>query len=269
MGNDTKRKSFVFYIEWQEVLMEYPSEVRLEVYDAIIRYAASGMLSELKPLAKMAFSFIKKQIDSNNDKYNCLIAKRSEAGKKGMAIRHKSTITNPTSDNKDNTCYQGVTNPTSDNKDNYNEPDNVNDNNNSLSNAQAHGSFPSSDILEKPLKECYDRLVSNQVWAETLTMNTRSSGFSDFTLDSFHEYLKRFFAKLQNEGESVKSIKDAMSHFARWLEIELKKQRDDRARAKTFGGATKAARSFVQGEAGKTASLQSNPATPKDYSGVF
>lgn len=141
--------------------------------------------------------------------------------------------------------------------------------NNSLSNARAHGSIPSSDVLEKPLKECYDRLVSNQLWAETLTMNTRSSGFSDFTLDSFHEYLKRFFAKLQNEGESVKSIKDAMSHFARWLEIELKKQRDDRARAKTFGGATKATRSFVQGEAGKTASLQSNPATPKDYSGVF
>lgn len=65
MKKDTKRKSFVFYIEWQEVLMEYPEEVRLEVYDAIIKYAASGTLSEQKPLAKMAFSFIKKQIDEN------------------------------------------------------------------------------------------------------------------------------------------------------------------------------------------------------------
>ena len=55
MKKDTKRKSFVFYIEWQEVLMEYPEEVRLEVYDAIIKYAASGTLSEQKPLAKMAF----------------------------------------------------------------------------------------------------------------------------------------------------------------------------------------------------------------------
>ena len=73
--SDTKKKSFVFYIEWQEVLMEYPAEVRLEVYDAIIEYVASGTLSELKPLAKMAFSFIKKQIDSNNDKYNSLVEK--------------------------------------------------------------------------------------------------------------------------------------------------------------------------------------------------
>lgn len=39
--------------------MDYPPEVRLEVYDAVIEYAESGTLSELRPLAKMAFSFIK------------------------------------------------------------------------------------------------------------------------------------------------------------------------------------------------------------------
>lgn len=88
MKKDTKRKSFVFYIEWQEVLMEYPAEVRLEVYDAIIEYVATGTLSELKPMAKMAFSFIKKEIDYNTNKYNDIVAKRSEAGKKGMASRY-------------------------------------------------------------------------------------------------------------------------------------------------------------------------------------
>lgn len=55
--------------------MDYPPEVRLEVYDAVIEYAESGTLSELRPLAKMAFSFIKKQIDSNKDKYDDIIAK--------------------------------------------------------------------------------------------------------------------------------------------------------------------------------------------------
>lgn len=57
------KKTFLFNTEWKEVLMEYPAEVRLEVYEAAIDYAASGTLSELKPLAKMAFSFIKKEID--------------------------------------------------------------------------------------------------------------------------------------------------------------------------------------------------------------
>ena len=115
MGQESRRKSFVFYTEWKEVLVDYPPEVRLEVYDAVIEYAESGTLSELRPLAKMAFSFIKKQIDSNKDKYDDIIAKRSEAGKRGMASRYNKDVTK---DSKSNKCYHKVTNLTSDNKSN-------------------------------------------------------------------------------------------------------------------------------------------------------
>ena len=103
--------------------MEYPAEVRLEVYDAIIRYVASGTLSELKPLSKMAFSFIKKEIDYNNARYDDIIAKRSEAGRKGMQSRYAGEVTD---NNKNNKCYQSVTKLTKPNKANLN--DNVNDN---------------------------------------------------------------------------------------------------------------------------------------------
>ena len=65
MNGTRINRSFIFNTAWQEVLMDYPPEVRLEVYDAIIAYAASGTLPELKPLAKMAFSFIKNEIDNN------------------------------------------------------------------------------------------------------------------------------------------------------------------------------------------------------------
>ena len=79
------KKNFVFSVSWQEVLMEYPAEVRLEVYDAVIRYAASGTLSELKPLSKMAFSFIKNEIDYNNRKYDEKVENlRANASKGGL-----------------------------------------------------------------------------------------------------------------------------------------------------------------------------------------
>lgn len=65
--------------------MEYPAEVRYEVYDAIIEYAASGRLSELKPLAKMAFSFIKYEIDNNQRKYNEKVERNRANGSKGGA----------------------------------------------------------------------------------------------------------------------------------------------------------------------------------------
>ena len=111
---EKQKKSFVFNVAWHEVLTDFEPEVRLEVYDAIIEYVASGKLSELKPLSKMAFSFIKKEIDYNNDRYQETVAKRSEAGKKGMSARYANRsaaqeLTNITSGNKTNTCYQDVT----------------------------------------------------------------------------------------------------------------------------------------------------------------
>lgn len=61
------KKTFVFNFEWYEILKDYPAEIRLEVYEAVIVYAASGTLPELKPLSRMAFSFIKKEIDCYNE----------------------------------------------------------------------------------------------------------------------------------------------------------------------------------------------------------
>lgn len=95
-----KRPTFLFHTEWKEVLSDCTPEVRLEVYDAIIEYAASGTLSDLKPVAKIAFSFIKKMIDEDNMKAAELRRKRSEGGKKGMANRYNSVnsvITQPNS----------------------------------------------------------------------------------------------------------------------------------------------------------------------------
>ena len=88
MAVNSKKKSFIFNVEWQEILLDYPAEVRLEVYDAIIEYVATGTLSELKPMAKMAFSFIKKEKEYKTKKYNDNVAKPSQAGKKGMASRY-------------------------------------------------------------------------------------------------------------------------------------------------------------------------------------
>lgn len=124
------KHSFIFNIEWRDLLMDYPAEVRYEVYDAVIEYAASGKLLELKPLAKMAFTFIKKEMDYYTQKYQEKVLKRSEAGKKGMQSRYSKNVTN---DNKPNKCYQDLTKPnicyqdlTKPNK--YdNDNDNVND----------------------------------------------------------------------------------------------------------------------------------------------
>lgn len=100
--------------------------------------------------------------------------------------------------------------------------------NNSLS--YACNEIPPLDIFDKSLEDCFQELKSNQSWAETVTMNTRSSGNPDFTLEDFHECLKLFFMEQQNKGETSKSPKDAMSHFASWLKLELKNKKNGKTR---------------------------------------
>lgn len=81
-----ERKSFVFRLEWYKALSAYPAEVRLEVYEATMRYALSGTLSDLKSLSSMAFTFIKNALDADFEKYNDISDKRRAAGQKGRAI---------------------------------------------------------------------------------------------------------------------------------------------------------------------------------------
>ena len=78
-----ERETFVFYKDWLNVIRDLPSEVQLEVYQAIAEYAIYGNLIELKPLAKVAFGFVKQTIDRDTQKYISISEKRSEAGKRG------------------------------------------------------------------------------------------------------------------------------------------------------------------------------------------
>lgn len=63
-NNDTNNGGFVFRTEWQEALADFPAAVRLEVYEATIAYASGRPVPQLRPLARMAFGFIRQDIDT-------------------------------------------------------------------------------------------------------------------------------------------------------------------------------------------------------------
>ena len=77
------KKTFLFNLEWFEILEEYPEDVRLEVYEAVMIYASTGSVSELSQLGRMAFSFIRREMDYNAGKYEQTVEKRRQAGSKG------------------------------------------------------------------------------------------------------------------------------------------------------------------------------------------
>lgn len=203
---EDKKKSFLFNVEWQEILLDYPAEVRLEVYDAIIRYVATGTLSELKPMANMAFSFIKKEIDYNTDKYNETIEKNRANGKKGGAPKGNK---NASKNNRNNQTVEKTTETTlyDNDNDNVNEREKEKERNNPPE-------PPASDYSLLSLDECRERMKGNTQWIEVFCMN---NAITD--INTLYSWIDKFFAQLQNEGVETKQLRDATSHFSRWYNL--------------------------------------------------
>ncbi len=116
------KNSFVLYTDFYEVLKDLSDEQLGLLHRVIYRYVISGNDTEAKillsPEVKMAFNFIKLQIDKNKEKWEETKEKRAEAGKKGMQNRWNediTKITNITKDNKNNKVIKQITKITKDN----------------------------------------------------------------------------------------------------------------------------------------------------------
>lgn len=95
------RRTFVFNLEWWDIIRDFPAEVRLEVYDSIMEYASSGTFSELKQRADTAMRFITREMDRNAQKYQevterrkAISEKRREAGRKGAEASNRKAAKN-------------------------------------------------------------------------------------------------------------------------------------------------------------------------------
>ena len=89
-----ERKSFVFYKEWSEEIKDLPDDVRLEIYESIVEYATTGNVRGLKPMANIAFNFIKPTIDKDSKKYLAITERNRANGNKGGRPR-RTACENP------------------------------------------------------------------------------------------------------------------------------------------------------------------------------
>ena len=122
-----ERDTFVFYKDWLNVIRDLPSEVQLEVYQAIAEYAIHGNLIELKPLAKVAFGFVKQTIDRDTQKYISIKEKRKEAGAKGGRPLKNNNLEESKEKQKNQLLFEKSKKSKSPLNVNVNVNDNVND----------------------------------------------------------------------------------------------------------------------------------------------
>jgi hypothetical protein len=111
-------KSFIFYKSWWNSIVELPSDIRLEVYESVIRYAFGETVEGLKPLAQVAFSFIKQDIDRAKNKYANIVERNHQNGAKGGRPRNPNnpmgfleTQRNPNDDDNDDVDGNVISTP--------------------------------------------------------------------------------------------------------------------------------------------------------------
>ena len=110
-----EKNSFLIYLDYQEQFEMLTDEQAGQLIKAIINYEKTSKVPELEGVIKIAFSFIKAQLDRDREKWKEEKKKRSEAGKKGMKKRWSNSDTENKNENKTNEDNNVIT---TDNKNN-------------------------------------------------------------------------------------------------------------------------------------------------------
>ena len=223
-----ERETFVFYKDWLNVIRDLPSEVQLEVYQAITEYAIYGNLIELKPLAKVAFGFVKQTIDRDTQKYISIKEKRKEAGAKGG----RPLKTNDLEESKEKQKNQLVFEKSKKSKSPLNV--NVNDNVNDISflekkkQKSACVDFDEGEKKEQPLNA--EKETSPQVAPAPPPFNFRKAMLSEgFAPELVDEWLKIRKAKKAINTERafktfIEQVRKTNQDMNSVLEIVVQKQ---------------------------------------------
>lgn len=211
------KESFLIYKSFYKPISRLSDKQLGRLFRAIFKYQLGEEVTVEEDI-EMAFGFFTNQFEIDETKYHGIVERNRNNGRKGGA-----PIGNGNAKSKQPKQPSGL-NSTQTTQNKPNENDNENDIDKEIFLSRDKEKFPPTEILDKKLSECYEELSGDTNWSEIVTMNTRNSGHNDFTTDMFKMYLRLFFEKLQNEGEVRKSPKDAKSHFARWLNIELQKK---------------------------------------------
>lgn len=186
------RETVLLFTSLKEPVDALTDEQAGQLFKAILSYQMGEAVS-LDGLLNVVFLQIKQQLDYNNDKYNEMCKKRSDAGKKGMQARWKKADNNDSDViTNDNNAISVIT---SDNKNNYNDNDNVNDTDTDNDNENDN-----DNVIKKEKKHIYGEYKHVR-----LTDKERDQLFNDYGEAETHDAIKYLDEYIEMKGYKAKS----------------------------------------------------------------
>ena len=202
MNKGKRKESFVFYKDWYKAVAKMDDATRLEVYDGIMRYAFDGEVGEISPMANVALNFVLPKMLRDIERYEAVVARNKENGKKGGRPKKTKNPKNP----------NGF-------EENPNNLDNDNDNDNDNDDDDDDDIFVSSSSSPPTIKEEIKEMLSDNSWLTDvgkllcLDIPTLKASLSVFEMDC-----------LCRGKENHKDIKDAKRHFVSWYQKRKEKE---------------------------------------------
>ena len=77
------KDTFIWHKKWTDALSDFDKDVRLEVREAVEDYAFTGNIQSLKSNSKMAFNFMRQDIDRDTDRYMSIVKRNQQNGANG------------------------------------------------------------------------------------------------------------------------------------------------------------------------------------------
>lgn len=200
---------FTFYISWRNAIKDLPDNVRLEVYEAAVEYVDKGTLPELSSFARIAFNFIKDDIDRQMQRSAEISNKRTNAVQqrwnktKTQNAESEIVNTNDTNDTNVNFVIQKIQTDTNDtNFKNRIEKNRIENKNNSLSESLSFG----GDATEREK----DKFLWEDIFWELFKSNRKNPGQEAQRLQDFYSsqgWKKNGGQKITNLGALVRMWK--------------------------------------------------------------
>lgn len=216
------KDSFLIYKPFYKPISRLSDKQLGRLFRAIFKYQLGEEVTVEEDI-EMAFEFFKNQFEIDELKYQGIVERNRNNGRKGGNDKNSETVKSKSSGSQ--TSHSTPNNPVGAKRASGGLNDNENDNDlkeTSLSRSKEKEEDLGKDV-DKPLTELREELLSNQTWIETLSMNNHIDESAS------RLYIEAYIRKLQNEGIARKSVSDAQKHFARWLIIELKRARDEQS----------------------------------------
>ena len=118
----------LFYRDWFEGMKSFPSDLRLELYEAIISYSLNGELPTLSEKAQLLFSIIRLKIERDDNKYEARRERNRANGSKGgrpqKPTKTDNNPKNPVGFSKTDNNPKNPKNPVGGDNDNVSDNDN-------------------------------------------------------------------------------------------------------------------------------------------------